>query len=84
MESLVLFKKLDKKLIIEISPKPKRVIKFGILFFYAGPFALFVCIGAYFFWSGLFLSKGLQDLLILLGLMSTSIILIIFFLKRLF
>jgi hypothetical protein len=85
LNSKITYKETDKDLIAEITPDPKRIIKFGILFFYTLPFVIILILGFY-----IFLDRPSKffdfdsDTLMISGMIIISLILIRVFLKRIF
>ncbi|MTI29851.1 hypothetical protein [Xanthovirga aplysinae] len=81
MNSRISYSETGNELRVEIIPKPKGILKFGMLFFYILPFLIFIALGI------ILLTRKdfeMETYYILLGLILGSLILIIIFLKKIY
>lgn len=82
MNSTVKFQESNKSLLVEIIPKPKPIVKFGILFFYVLPFVIFITLVVVTIANEGFLFD--DKFLVVLGILVGSSILLYIFLRRIF
>jgi hypothetical protein len=82
MNSKIKYQESNNSLLVEIKPDPKPIVKFGMLFFYVMPFAIFIVL-AFVIISQ---NRNLIDdkNLLLLGMIIGSGILVYIFLRKIF